>query len=409
MVVMPSLRSRAVPGMFAVLAGAVAVALLVAGCSGDGAALDPSGESSASASTPSGTPSLTTPTPSASGTAQPTTWLCNPSMDRDDDPCTPGLSTTTYSPTWKKKGSSTPTATTGDDRPACFYVYPTVSEQGTDYSDLTIQDAQRNTASEQVGRYSGQCDVWAPMYHQLTLGGLYKLSQQGVNEMDSPQVFAPGVADVTVAFQEFLQQIGDRPFVVVAHSQGAMIMRQVLAATVDKDAAVRARMLSAILLGGNVLVAKGSTTGGDFQNIPACTAEGETGCVIAFSTYGESPPVGSVFGMTDQPGMEVLCTDPAELDGTGVASPMYVTWSIDDSQNVPGLPATKAIWQSVPGMYKARCLSGPDVLLLTSRKGSTPPQYNTDAPTWGSHDLDANLMLGNLIRLVRAQVAAYDG
>ena len=40
--------------------------------------------------------------------------------------------------------------------------------------------------------------------------------------------------------------------------------------------------MSALLLGGNVTVRKGSDVGGDFKNIPACSDRSELHCVMAF-------------------------------------------------------------------------------------------------------------------------------
>ncbi len=60
-----------------------------------------------------------------------------------------------------------------------------------------------------------------------------------------------------------------RGFVLVGHSQGADVLRLLMARKIDRNAAVRRRLVSAILLGGNVLVKAGKKIGGDFQHIPA--------------------------------------------------------------------------------------------------------------------------------------------
>ena len=53
-------------------------------------------------------------------------WLCRPGVS--PDPCTPGLSTTVYSPSLKAQRVLHPTPVR---HPAidCFYVYPTVGDQ----------------------------------------------------------------------------------------------------------------------------------------------------------------------------------------------------------------------------------------------------------------------------------------
>ena len=101
----------------------------------------------------------------AGGASARTVWLCRPGLH--PDPCTPGLSTTVYSPTLRKLRVVHPQAA----RPPkvdCFYVYPTVSDQPTTYSNLQIDPEQRSIALFQAARYSQYCRVFAPMYRQVT-------------------------------------------------------------------------------------------------------------------------------------------------------------------------------------------------------------------------------------------------
>ncbi|HTN79059.1 MAG TPA: DUF3089 domain-containing protein, partial [Acidimicrobiales bacterium] len=54
----------------------------------------------------------------------------------------------------------------------CFYVYPTVSTQAGPNADLTIEPAEKTVAEAQASRFSSVCNVWAPMYRQVTLSSL---------------------------------------------------------------------------------------------------------------------------------------------------------------------------------------------------------------------------------------------
>src|SRR5258707_15876121 len=96
----------------------------------------------------------------AAGASAKTVWLCFPGPK--PDPCTPGLSTTVYSPTFKKIGVQHPLQ---DPRPPidCFYVYPTVSGQKTGNSNLQIDPEENSIALYQASRYSQYCHVYAPM------------------------------------------------------------------------------------------------------------------------------------------------------------------------------------------------------------------------------------------------------
>jgi hypothetical protein len=124
-----------------------------------------------------------------------TVWLCQPGMVRN--PCTPGLSTTAYSPSGAVLGIQRPRS---PRRPQidCFYVYPTVSGQKTGNSDLQVNPEERSIALMQVARYSQYCRVFAPMYRQVTLAGI------GLGQPTTKPSTALALADVRSAFQDYL-------------------------------------------------------------------------------------------------------------------------------------------------------------------------------------------------------------
>src|SRR5438477_392746 len=98
-----------------------------------------------------------------------TVWLCKPRSH--PDPCTPGLSTTVYSPTLTKLRVEHPKAVR---HPAidCFYVYPTVSDQKTGNANRHVDPEENSIALYQAARYSQYCRMFAPMYRQVTLVGI---------------------------------------------------------------------------------------------------------------------------------------------------------------------------------------------------------------------------------------------
>src|SRR5262249_23506064 len=119
--------------------------------------------------------------------------------------------------------------------------------------------------------------------------------------------------DVLNAWNSYLQNDNDgRGVVLIGHSQGTFVLRKLIAEQIDPNPAERAKLVSAILLGGNVTVAHGQDTGGDFQNIPACRSKHQIGCAIAFSTFNAPVPANALFGRTSG-GSDVLCTNPASL------------------------------------------------------------------------------------------------
>ena len=104
-----------------------------------------------------------------------------------------------------------------------------------------------------------------------------------------------------------------RPFVLIGHSQGSLMLQQLIAREIENNPAVAARMKLAIIPGFNVLVPQGKLVGGTFKSTPLCSRPGETGCVIAWISFREknAPPPGAMFGYADQPGMTVGCVNPA--------------------------------------------------------------------------------------------------
>ncbi|MEA2421803.1 MAG: hypothetical protein QOF55_902, partial [Thermoleophilaceae bacterium] len=257
--------------------------------------------------------------PASAGAADKTTWLCQPGQK--SDPCRQSLTATIL----KSDGSST-TEHRKIDRNApidCFYVYPTVSDQKTANSNLHIDPEERAVSHYQASRFSQHCRVWAPMYRSLTLAAVF-------GGPIAPAAAAKAYAGVRSAWREYLARHNHgRGVVLLAHSQGAFLLRQLIKDEIDRKPAVRRRIVSAILLGGNVTVRKGSDRGGDFKNIGACRSPTQTGCVVAYSSYGDTPPSTSMFGRVPAASanrLQVLCTNPAALGGgTATLQPYTAT------------------------------------------------------------------------------------
>lgn len=336
-------------------------------------------------------------------------------------PCTIGLDTTRTSPTGAVLGIDR-VRRARDRKVDCFYVYPTVSDQERPAATKAIDPELRAIARFQASRYSRDCRVFAPVYRQITL--------QGLNQPDSvtPALRDRAYRDVRSAWREYLRRDNrGRGVVIVGHSQGTFQLRRLISEEIDPKASVRRKLVSALLLGGNVLVKRGSDRGGDFKSIRACRSSAQLGCVVAFSIFNAPVPQDARFGRTGGrsfsapvPGTEVLCTNPASLrGGSGTITPVFPTEPFPTSTTI-GLgnsaigfpfPDPKTIdtpWISAPGAYRAACSSedGADVLQVRSRNGA-PVLRPLPDPTWGLHLTDANLPLGDLADIVRTQARRY--
>jgi hypothetical protein len=120
--------------------------------------------------------------------------------------------------------------------------------------------------------------------------------------------------------------------------------------------------------------------------------------------------------------MEVACTNPASLGGgSGVLDsylqPTSMPGSVGTmgptilgSANVASLAKATTPWAQWQGRYQAECedTSGIDVLVVQPKDPATP-QLTADPPGWGTHIVDVNLALGNLVDDVRTEAPHYHG
>lgn len=357
--------------------------------------------------------------PAEASAAEPSVWLCRPGQT--PNPCAVGLDTTRLSPSGQVLGIDRIVA---DRDPAvdCFYVYPTVSDDPGPSSDLIPNAEERAIALYQAARFSQHCRVFAPVYRQLTIGSLFS----GATPSQAQRELAYG--DVLDAWREYLNRYsGGRGVVLIGHSQGSYVLRELIAEEVDRDPTLRKRLVSAILLGGNVMVREGRTFGGDFQHVKGCKSPSDIGCAVAFSTFDEPVPPGARFGRVGDPlfanadpaRYDILCTNPASLSGGAgrldpvlPAEPFPLTTTIGLGTAIigqvrPAQPISTP-WYSAPGAYEARCDSSDDAdVLQISPRGGAPDLLALPEPGWGLHLVDGNIALGNLVNLVRSQIGSY--
>jgi len=304
----------------------------------------------------------------------------------------------------------------------CFYVYPTVSEQSAAVANLHIDPSEIAVARSQASRFSEVCKVYAPVYPQLTLHALADPGTISVSDL------VAAYASVQTAWEDYLDHYNQgRGFILIGHSQGASMLIELLQKQIDDNPAVRQHLVSAIILGGNVTVPVGATIGGSFQHIPACTTSTQTGCVIAYSSFDETPPPNSLFGRpgsgvshlsgnTSTAGLQVLCVNPANpAGGINPLTPYFPTRSSAKGlggQSGVALPALPTPWVTEPDLYSGQCLSqgGATWLQVSApiHAGDLRPIVRqTLGPTWGLHLVDVNIALGNLISLTASEIAAY--
>ena len=328
-----------------------------------------------------------------------THWICLPGRA---DSCQLPLTVTVVSDT----GAKTQQPVTVDNRPIdCFYLYPTVSTQKRGNSTLQVEWDEAGTAITQASQFSRVCRVYAPMYRQVTVyGNGDPYHGHGAWEYD----------DVLAAWKYYLAHYNHgRGVVLIGHSEGADLFEQLLQNQIEGTAEQKL-LVSAILLGGNVVVKDGSTEGGDFSKIPACTSATETGCVVAYSTFAGTPPADAHFeGVANTATEHVLCVNPAAPGSSAAApiTPMFANFATEGIAPQPHV-VQNIVWYAYPGLYTARCVQqGSRAWLQVTRihhPGDPRPTVRGIFPAdWGLHAADVSIALTNLIALVASQGHAW--
>jgi Protein of unknown function (DUF3089) len=347
----------------------------------------------------------------AQAAAEDTVWICKPGQA--DDLCAGTIDGATSPPPGQ---SSQPL---GYTRPAdapvdCFYLYPTQSEQPGPNADLAKDPPIRRVVVQQARMFSSVCDVYAPMYRQVTLSG----DQSSHN----PSV-ETAYQSAKAAFEDFLQNHnGDRGFIMLGHSQGSAHTARLIDELVDPDPQLRKRFVGAIAPGANISVPIGQAVGGLFDNVPACTGVGQYRCVIAFSTYNDVPGPTAAFSRLDfgywiypepRPNAsqyEVICTNPAVLDGGNGGLLPLVNF---DYLIAPPANETAAPWAGQPEYYRAECKRQDGAHWLNLSKvgleGDTRPDLAAAVASGSNYHVpEVNITEGNLLRIAQLQTGNYE-
>ena len=323
----------------------------------------------------------------------------------------------------------------------CFYVYPTVYLSGSgNQTNLSDDSYVLDALMAQGARMSELCEVYAPLYRQVILSpgapsataatgdaGTAAAGDAGsAADGGAPPPLLSGPAatlalgDVRGAFKYYLDHFNNgRKFVLMGHSQGSGMLIGMMQQDVDTVPAVRSQMISAILLGGGATTVAGEPTGGTFMNIPECTSPGQTGCVVAYSSFDVKSPPGAntLFGIAPS-GQQTDCTEPGALaeNDAGSYGGSYFPTHIANALLAPSIPTPDAGTAFVlyRNAFQGQCVdqSGLSYLQITDlvQPGDPrgePPYISTSAESlgFGLHLVDWNLPLQDLITIVSLQAA----
>ena len=341
-------------------------------------------------------------------------WLCRP--DLASGPCDKDLAATDIHPDGSITLAPSPGVSATSDVD-CFYIYPTVDldilpANHTSFDDVT---PMARTTLAQVGRFREVCNLYVPLYRQVTLGAVLFSSEARERRLEI------AFSDVADAFAHYLGQYnhGHR-IVVIGHSQGAEMAVRLLRRFFDNDAELRARLLLAMPIGGWVEVPKGQVVGATFANLAVCTQADEVGCVVAFHAFREGSIV-TPGSWTPLSGNEEVCVNPANIDRNERRwlSGAYLPSRGHMEGIVPGVRRLPTPYLLYRDFYVAQCVMGPRgfryLAVAEARGVGDARESPIDLPGYalngvGLHVLDLQFAQRDLIEMIarRGKRASLD-
>ena len=360
-------------------------------------------------------------------------WLCHPQLGSAGNVCSADLRTIAV----EADGSAAvldPVPAT--DAPVdCFYVYPTASADVGANSDFRAGPQEIETTISQAARYREVCRVYAPVYRQrtLTVLALNVVAGQVLPFELGPNASENAYVDVLDAFRQYIAEENQgRGYILIGHSQGASLLRRLVAEEIETRPALKQRLVAAHLIGSTIAVPIGADVGGSFVSTPACRHPQQTGCVVAYSSYREGDPQLDEprFGITGDPATQALCTHPAALAGGAAPLAIHVPFELPPVFQLLLIPrgsggpyadraanlAVDVPFYAVPNQLSGECVvdaNGTSYLEVRIAADANDPRAD-DYPGeffggtgWGLHLADVSLAQGDLVRLATAQTLAW--
>ena len=289
----------------------------------------------------------------------------------------------------------------------CFYVYPTVSDEPTGNSDLAIGLPQVLVAQTQAAPFSQVCKVYAP--------DVPADHEPRPDDAVAPREPAPGLRRRARAPGATTSRTGNhgRGVVLIGHSQGAYVLKHLVSTVIDRSAAQRRLLVSAILLGGQVHAANTpaarAPTSPTSRRAPRAAA---TGCVIAYSSFDRVPPPGARFGRSRISRHPHHLRQPGGARSPGGRARRPRSSRRRSSASPERRSTRRRRGSRSPGLYTARCEQSGNASWLQITRHERPRRH----PAGGRPDararvgpalVDVNIALTDLVAVVPEQSQAF--
>lgn len=198
------------------------------------------------------------------------------------------------------------------DKPVdVFYLYPTAWEAKKGQEPICAIDYKlmRNKArfllAYQATAFSAEANLFAPYYRQYDARYLLAHDFPERAELLRGQPWL----DVQAAFEHYLDHSeAKRPFVLVGHSQGAMLVKELLYRLLKTRPEARQRLVAAYVIGFSVARAELAA----HPEFPFAQGPDDTGVIVSYNT--------------EAPG--VTTSNPTVMPDSAVINP--VSWTRDD-------------------------------------------------------------------------------
>lgn len=189
-----------------------------------------------------------------------------------------------------------------------FFIHPTtltdvtVTTNNADVNDSSLNKrTDESTILFQASVFNESCNVYAPRYRQAHYRNFL------TDQAKAKPHFDLAYADVKIAFEQFLKENADKPFIIASHSQGTVHAGRLIKEMIEGKPLAQ-KLIAAYLIGMPI-----KTT--YFSQLQPCNNPTATGCFNTWRTY--------------KAGFEGETYIAKETDSVWVTNPL--TWTLDDA------------------------------------------------------------------------------
>jgi len=311
-------------------------------------------------------------------------WISRPGLGKGD----PAL--------WLPEGASPSTHSLGA---AVFFIHPTSYFEKTHWNAQVGDKESRKLAGrwvrEMASPFNTSADIWAPRYRQATFGAFLTDTQAADLAIDA------AYGDVANAFETFLKTVDpDRPIILAGHSQGALLLRRLIAERV-KGTPLEKRIAAAYIVGWPLSLKHDLPQLG----LPACASPDQARCIVSWQSFAEPAETEMVRKAAEHrgwldgrkgDGRPFLCSNPLSGMTAGQAAASANLGSLidkDDSGN----------GELEPGLIPARCSKNGFLFI-----GEPPDLGKWVLPGNNYHVYDIPMFWANLRKDVAGRVEAWE-